>query len=234
MPNPNQRRGSRLFNSIVFLLAGALTSIAVAWCIEIQVAYHGVPQDRTGETFWFPGNKRIQVCDLYRGFGRREYHLHWTFPNVAGLPPQPSASTDIPAWVKRPYNGFENLSGTYACGFPLSCMKWDYTDLMETSSTTTSQITYEFALPLYLPTRYCYARLPFHPLLAGLVANTIFYAAILCAIGHLLRQTRRHLRLRRGHCPSCNYDLRGQYTLCPECGTPLRSTPACEPPSAAS
>jgi hypothetical protein len=208
----------RILAVALFLLAGALTSIALAWTIELRLAWRGVPQDRPGDTFWYPAGKFNQVCTLYRDFGYREYHVSWTFSGELDASRRKAVPSEVPGWVRRPDNRLECLSGTCSFGFPFPCMKWDYTDLMETPSTTTNQIEYQSALRLYLPTRYAYARLPVRPLAAGLVANSAICASLLFLLTLFPRILRRHLRLRRGHCPACNYDLRGQSTLCPECG----------------
>jgi hypothetical protein len=61
--------------------------------------------------------------------------------------------------------------------------------------------------------------LPFFPIWRGFAANIIFYAAILwlCLCGPLV--LRRHIRVKRGSCPKCGYDLRAAPGRgCPECG----------------
>jgi hypothetical protein len=62
--------------------------------------------------------------------------------------------------------------------------------------------------------------LPYRPLWSGLVANTLFYAAL---VGLLLVGTRhrlRALRLRHGLCPTCKYPI-GTSGVCTECGASL-------------
>lgn len=62
--------------------------------------------------------------------------------------------------------------------------------------------------------------IPYRPLWSGLVvdlvAHTAFWSIPLLGVPAF----RRHLRRRRGHCPACDYDLRGSVagTPCPECG----------------
>lgn len=57
-----------------------------------------------------------------------------------------------------------------------------------------------------------------NPYWPGLALNTTFYALLLTPLV-LFAPARRHLRLRRGRCPRCAYDLRGNLASgCPECG----------------
>jgi hypothetical protein len=64
--------------------------------------------------------------------------------------------------------------------------------------------------PVYLPLR---------PLWPGLLANTAFHGAILCALWFALGTIRPGLRRRQGACMRCGYDLRGsERGACPECG----------------
>ncbi len=60
-------------------------------------------------------------------------------------------------------------------------------------------------------------RLPRQPIWPGFAINTIFYAAILwLPFAPLL--LRRYVRVRRGQCIECGYDLRGgDHGVCPEC-----------------
>lgn len=62
---------------------------------------------------------------------------------------------------------------------------------------------------------------PYLPLFPGLILNTLFYAAIWWGLLALPRLIRRTLRVRRGLCPRCAYDMRGLTNAhCPECGPP--------------
>ncbi len=56
----------------------------------------------------------------------------------------------------------------------------------------------------------------------GALINTILYAQVMLIPLALLPAARRHLRRRRGRCPTCNYDLRATTTgACPECGAAI-------------
>ncbi len=61
--------------------------------------------------------------------------------------------------------------------------------------------------------------IPYRPQWFGLAANSLFYAGVIWLLipGPIL--LRRYLRRRRGHCPTCGYDLvHSEDGTCPECG----------------
>ncbi len=61
--------------------------------------------------------------------------------------------------------------------------------------------------------------LPLRPIWPGFAINTVFYAAILWMLFAAPFALRRRLRIKRGLCPACGYDLRGSgASVCPECG----------------
>lgn len=60
--------------------------------------------------------------------------------------------------------------------------------------------------------------LPMQPVWTGFALNTLLFGAII-ALTMLSVPIRRELRLRRGHCPRCAYDLASNLNVgCPECG----------------
>jgi len=72
-------------------------------------------------------------------------------------------------------------------------------------------------------------RLPVDFLVLGFAINTVLYAAVLFVLFFGFQHSRRIIRLRRGRCPKCAYDLRGTPGSsessgssggggCPECG----------------
>jgi hypothetical protein len=63
------------------------------------------------------------------------------------------------------------------------------------------------------------AKLAFGPMWPGFAINTLFYAIILWLLIPGPFVLRRVIRLRRGRCPKCGYDLRGKHDAgCSECG----------------
>ena len=61
--------------------------------------------------------------------------------------------------------------------------------------------------------------LPLRPIFPGYLIDTLFYSAIWLALFVGPGAARRTIRRRRGRCPMCGYDLRGDLESgCPECG----------------
>ena len=61
--------------------------------------------------------------------------------------------------------------------------------------------------------------IPLVPLWPGFLIDTLFYAALWLGLIVGFGAARRTLRKRRGRCPMCAYDLRGNLDAgCPECG----------------
>jgi hypothetical protein len=62
-------------------------------------------------------------------------------------------------------------------------------------------------------------RLPVVPCWPGFLIDSIFYALILWLLIPGPFVLRRLIRIKRGRCPKCGYDLRGDLKRgCPECG----------------
>ena len=70
--------------------------------------------------------------------------------------------------------------------------------------------------------------IPYGPLWLGLLANSIFYSAILWLLIPGPFALRRFIRRKRGLCVKCAYDLRGaEHEACPECGAVIvKANPA--------
>ncbi len=65
-----------------------------------------------------------------------------------------------------------------------------------------------------------YRWLPLRPIWPGFAINTIFYAAFLWLLTLGPFTARRMIRIKRGLCIKCGYDLRHvEHEKCPECGT---------------
>jgi len=91
-------------------------------------------------------------------------------------------------------------------GWPTLCLRHDET------------IT-RLDLPIpYLPLPLTEKVLPYRPIWPGFAINTIFYATILW-LPFAPFQLRRYVRVKRGRCIKCGYDLSHvEHKACPECG----------------
>jgi hypothetical protein len=70
-------------------------------------------------------------------------------------------------------------------------------------------------------------RFPLFPLWPGFALDTVFYGAIVFLFWAAPGAIRRRARKRRGHCPTCNYDLKATPAgPCPECGSPSSTSPS--------
>lgn len=104
---------------------------------------------------------------------------------------------------------------SHARGFPFRCLRYYYSYIPDAKGET--GVEYSWSLPCFLSEWRVGFRLPLQPM-PGLLANVAVYGGLAYAIGRWL--SRRRLRIERGHCPFCNYDLCGDYSRrCSECGS---------------
>ena len=205
---------------LLFLLAGAIINVAVAW----------------GCSYWVVGTREHVLVSmghqsdcramLWSGFGSTR--ITWLERFNVGASDRrdffsakvPSAS--VPSWCRRFCD--ENVCED-ARGWPLRCL-WSYINRTPRFFDAKYEIPEsEIELPARPPSQHSSIErlrvLPTKPIWKGFTFNTIFYAAMLWILfatpGALSRKRRR----RRGECAACGYSLLGrgpQSENCPECG----------------
>ena len=189
----------RLPTVAVFLLAGAVVNVAVAWgCAlwsnvsgplsfrsqRLEISWKLEPLTRaphtwTSEASGFGYTKFITTTALVADTGDAR---RWTFRNV-----RPTMVSAEAGWPVRCLRGVRP-----ALGLP---------------------VPWSWLKPK--PGR----QLMLDPIWPGFAFNTLFYAAILWLAIPGPFALRRLIRRRRGLCPACGYDLRhGEHKACPECG----------------
>lgn len=223
----------------VFLLAGFATTIAVS-AVGPLVAP------------WFHSNSLI-ASDSWSFRRQTRGALCTTYGEESTSPPDSSRQSQARSVLKQSHAArFEEAPdfiswapGHYPhyvwtlheSGWPARTLwGWTYFDpvILAPSARTSAGLLYLSPEPdPWFDTGTSYP-LPYLPLWSGLILNTIFYAAICWGLLALPRLIRRTIRVRRGHCPRCAYDMHGlPNTPCPECGHAFRVTsPAgASPPS---
>ncbi len=243
---------------ILCLILGAITTVAVAWgCAWIHlddietdpriVDFLEPAVDRSarvrqqevaslGRFGWSP-----RVSDEYvvystvrwdrRSFGCLSQSFeecwdeppgHLTFWNGAGPQDMPIQLIVSAGWPVRALIGEEwEVYGDNAGPPKLTS---EFHRLHAMSTTKTIKIgTYDFDVAVLIP--LC-------PTWPGFVIDTLFYGAIWFGVFFGFTSAKRFLRIKRGRCPRCGYDLRGQRSAvrdqrsdvsgaragCPECG----------------
>jgi hypothetical protein len=115
----------------------------------------------------------------------------------------------------------EHIIATLRVGWPCRCLS--------TRAEELNGVWSEHGLSVPLVMRHDLAlwpELPLCPVWPGFLVNTVLYALLLFPLVQIPSGMRRHIRRKRGRCPKCGYDLRGQPPEtgpaagagCPECG----------------
>jgi hypothetical protein len=189
----NGRVKRRAWKVFVFVLAGAIINVAVAWGCVLR--FEPRPAD-------------VILLD------RAELNLHWrrlapvNWPGEA-VDGQRHESLGVRFIVLSRDQRNAGLTAIYA-GLPATALRGklllDFDDETEQWSEVL-QVSEYVVLPVL-------------PLWPGFAINTIFYAAILWMLFAVPGAVRRRLRIKRGQCAACGYSLRGNVDgdKCPECG----------------
>ncbi len=231
---------------VVFLLLGAVTTVAVAWS---SLWWAPLPD---------PGNSAVQSSSAaasegpdyvylrthrYQRLGAGWVSSSWVDPSArAGLAASFQCTRIkphdiVPSWAGLALPGDHDADWGFhsrfveARGWPLLSHAWAYAhcsrwnrDLRQRET----QVDCKYGILISVATEraqyvhpdvWTLRMLPLRPIFPGFLINTLFYALVLWLLWSAPFVTRRLIRRRRGNCIRCGYDLRhAEHAACPECG----------------
>ena len=216
---------------VVFLLAGAVVNVAVAWGWAVLIRLSGpgsaspIVQAHLTELepdgswrFWsiMRSKDRGVWCD-YSYWDTRSKLPDGEIAYSTKLRPDELA----PSWasLRTPPDTDYAIRWVHAYGWPVVSMWRDYGGGVD-------GYMYELlhGLPVaFLPPDGGFPRaVPLSPIWPGFIINTLFYAAVLWLLIPGPFVLRRFIRMKRGRCVKCGYPMGGS-GVCSECGAALPS-----------
>ena len=227
----------RAFKLLLFLLAGAIINVAVAWgCARLFKApmnISGIHETgiksgsmeyflMDGKSFCiFQGMKKVSDGQSIRNnVGHNIPYVH--LPPWVTSAPMFGSFSDVPDLETRAAWGWPSQSLAFTIyeltqwrtGAPKYVLVYMDAVVVERHPSASSSA-------LERSQRGGYGCLPLRPIFPGFAINTIFYAAVLWVLFAAPFKLRRWRRIKRGQCASCGYSLRGRESVsdkCPECG----------------
>jgi hypothetical protein len=215
------------FTILLFLLLGAVVNVAVAWGCALwsDLARSPVAVDLPVPRVW---PSYLQRC-------------HWPPPSAAsraaevgpGVTILSVVGGDLQATSTGGPRALRVGMSSFQFGLPMRALEWRmYTgsrlDPVKAAGEAAG-LRRGMMVPWFIPTRgrWYLRRLPLTPLWLGFAVNTLLYGIVLWLLIPGPFVLRRHVRVRRGRCPKCGYDLRGSFDAgCPECGWNRQPTTA--------
>ncbi len=214
----------RLLILAVFLLAGAVVNVAVAW----------------GCARW---SDWLEMTLLLTWGASPETSLDGPFPGAWRLKDLPKSWPDKPTYGVTTRSGWFRLVGQIACSdngggvalheraFGLPTKSLAYYELassrrcwpwLRTRGALANELRYAIGRPggSFTSIRLSSSRrypLPLRPIWLSFAINTLFYAAVLWLLIGGPFALRRFIRVRCGRCPKCGYPV-GDSAVCSECG----------------
>jgi hypothetical protein len=208
---------------VVFLLAGAIMNIAVAWGFAYQtreLVDHSMNritgEDVSSDRWW------IVTCNRRLAFTSVSWWMaRFPSPPVRRSPIHPRDV--IPSWSHiptstqhirdedQPITGRRSKGVSYnaaAWGFPARTLWLQYDSIYANGA----DISGGWVVGSRYPPNRIPIALPLRPIWPGFAINTIFYAAVLWmlfAVPGAVQRLRGGVRRKRGQCASCGYSLRG-------------------------
>ncbi len=202
----------RFLTIAIFLLAGAVVNVAVAW----------------GCGYYYAANP-ISLADLplrelngsdAQPLVRR--HMNLGAPRDYEYTAQTSFGFGwrqrlLTAWHVEEAKFFSSPS--HECVVVVICAGWPFLSLQGERHFEPQPVTYRFAWLVQESSVGEWTFIPLRPIWSGFAVNTLFYAAMLWLVIPGPFALRLLIRRRRGLCLACGYDLRhGEHEACPECG----------------
>ncbi len=182
----------RLLIIAIFLLAGAVVNVAVAWgCARWPRS-----------AIWIGDDEDLPVLPSSRDVGWWNKHLVPLFDaDIEDRWDSRDLGIGMRVFFGTDSNQRRVCASHVLSGWPARSMSgeaWDAGQLPKWSN----------------------RRIPLRPIWPGFAINTIFYATLLYLLIFGPFALRRFLRLRRGLCPKCAYPM-GESAVCTECGGSL-------------
>src|SRR5688572_8974235 len=199
----------RLIKLGLFLIAGAIVNVVVAWGRSVPSSVVVETRDRLvneDDIAWWRKRASAGFADApvgvseFFGFARFTLFMHeeeWSGNNRS-----------------LGNNCFRSMHG-----WPMLCLERDsWVDRKAWKVYDNSSLT--LPKPWPFPTSRT-VRLPTRPILIGVLVNSVFYAVAIALTVHVLAAVRRWRRIKHGLCPACAYPI-GQSPICTECGGPVK------------
>ncbi len=207
------------FRILICLVLGAVTTVGVAWTLALAMPYldwgaSRLLHDGTERPRWVVRTARdLGALDIRAG---AVAGLTWT----EGIDERP-----VPGWSRavHPPTTDEVEGATLliekARGWPMLSLYRRETNTRASAPDWRTELGWEIEL-LRRFTKDPHSRtVPLAVIWPGFLINTLLYGALSFGLLFGLGAARRGLRKKRGRCPMCAYDLRGDLDAgCPECG----------------
>ncbi len=216
----------RLGKLVLFVLLGVYVNIAVAWFFAVTFdvcdtqPLGGATKVAPNEYWVITRLQKLGVTyvlsereesSFYEGYFDRDWPAEALAPRWAGL------RDDLPPWEPNP--GSNRRVDAY--GWPFRTLWCEFFSGREYFQEHTNLLNGGIDLLDPSSFRENGWALPLFPIFPAFIVNSIFYAAIIWIAWIMPGRIRRRIRLRRGVCVHCAYDLRGTSGgVCPECGVP--------------
>ena len=224
----------RLIVILLFLLAGAVVNVAVAWGCAAFVPMTGLGLGKVrSDPLRYPPEKSsdfdIRWEGLWSATGVERHSALGTYATFS------SAQAQLEELLSPPRNSLPAgvIVEMGKAGLPLRCLQGHqfYVPSLARKDVTEG-IKRVNAWPMrfrdgrpntsgaveFTPDRLGF--LPLRPIWPRFAVNTLFYAAVLWQLIHGPFALRRFIRIRRGLCPKCAYPT-GESSICSECGKAL-------------
>jgi hypothetical protein len=219
------------------VLAGVVLSVGIAWWQATRPRTLVVPASVSAPPSTVVVDAQRRIVGRFYNARPRSVQFAWTEGNGPWNQTKPVPvgigvcyESELPGWVVRspalggppfpgeqpPARGGYGTVTTTAYGWPRACMRMvTYTAEAPNSTAFRSHVRYAWVWG-----RNRWEAVPLLPVWTGLLFNAAAFAVPLLATVVGLRAGRRLLRIRRGSCAACGYDVAG-LEQCPECGTPV-------------
>ena len=234
----------RLLIAAIFLLAGAVVNVGVAWgCAAwARTQFESIPKDQAARARWVQRHFSEEVKRTRRrtaiGIGRvKTVTESWTAWSAAVPSDQYLYGTERQHYVRVDHQSgwpVSAVKGSVKWPVRMSKQTSHYLGVETTGSTIASDPPQYQALvklpfpgppdplPPEISVQDANRYLPLKPVWEGFALNTAFYATILWLLIPGPFVLRRFIRMKRGRCVKCGYPMGGS-GVCSECGAALPS-----------